>query len=67
MSEPAMRELLDDLCLCAEKGCGCVESRLTARVEAVLALHSSTGGYACEECQTHLPCQTLRLLNRGAK
>ena len=75
MSTPTARELLDDLC--SGKECGCVESQLAARVEAVLALHTKgkrrewtdedgcprRGGFVCSCCREAWPCPTVRLLN----
>ena len=67
MSTPIARELLDDLC--SRKECGCVESQLAARVEAVLAHHRQgpkTGTvllFYCEGCGEEWPCPTVSLLN----
>ena len=36
---------------------------LARRVEKVLAMHLPGGGWACELCQTHLPCPTRRALD----
>lgn len=58
MSAPTARELIAQ-----PHGLSCDE--LAKRVEAVIALHASGGGWVCEQCQTHLPCQTQRLLNGG--
>jgi hypothetical protein len=55
MKEPTARELLDHS---RAKG-----STLAARVEKVLTAHAAGGGWACELCQTHLPCPTVRILN----
>jgi hypothetical protein len=36
---------------------------LAYRVEKVLTAHAAGGGWACELCQTHLPCPTVSILN----
>lgn len=60
MSKRKARELLDQMQHTIDFE---LVGELSARVEAVLAVHVRGGGWACELCQTHLPCLTQRLLN----
>lgn len=63
MSKPTARELIEEYRThTVPSSLRCVEA-LAARVEKVLEAHKAGGGWACELCQTHLPCPTVRILN----